>query len=75
VNDAPWGILINWGDGGQTMAATNTQGAQGPFAHTYGAGVFTVTVKVTDKDGGYGTSTSSTGAVSTCTPQVACCSP
>jgi hypothetical protein len=64
VNDAPWGILINWGDGGQTMASTNTQGAQGPFTHTYGAGVFTVTVKVTDKDGGYGTSTSSTGAVS-----------
>ena len=64
ANDAPWAIDINWGDGSHTMASTNTQGAQGPFTHTYGPGVFTVSVKVTDKDGGYGTSSSSTGAVS-----------
>jgi hypothetical protein len=64
ANDYPWAMYIDWGDGSHTMASTNTQGAQGPFTHTYGPGVFTVTVKVTDKDGGYGTSSSSTGAVS-----------
>ena len=55
ANDAPWAIDINWGDAtAHTLASTNTQGAQGPFTHTYGPGVFTVTVKVTDKDGGFG---------------------
>ena len=65
ANDAPWAIDINWGDAtAHTMASTNTQGAQGPFTHTYGPGVFTVTVKVTDKDGGFGMSSSTVGAVS-----------
>ena len=65
ANDAPWAIDINWGDAtAHTLASTNTQGAQGPFTHTYGPGVFTVTVKVTDKDGGFGMSSSTVGAVS-----------
>ena len=63
ANDFPWAIDINWGDGSHTMASTNTQGPRAVHPHVR-SGVFTVTVKVTDKDLGYGTSNPITGAVS-----------
>jgi hypothetical protein len=65
VNDNPWAVSVNWGDGSpNTTASATSQGAQGPYSHTYGPGTFTVSVSVTDKDGGTGTSTSAAGAVS-----------
>ncbi|MDP9299430.1 MAG: thrombospondin type 3 repeat-containing protein [Actinomycetota bacterium] len=65
VNDNPWAISINWGDGSpNTPASAATQGAQGPYTHTYGAGTFTVSVSVTDKDTGVGSNSSASGAVS-----------
>jgi hypothetical protein len=62
ANDKPWTIDINWGDGKpHTVYNAATQGAQSPSTHTYAAGTYTLTVKVTDKDGG---SDSRTGSVS-----------
>jgi hypothetical protein len=59
VNDGPWTVNVNWGD-----ASTNStflapsQGSLGLLAHTYAAaGSYTVTVRVTDKDVGYGETT------------------
>jgi len=49
VNDSPWSVEIIWGDG------NTTQGEQDPVTHVYMLpGTYTVTVKVTDKDGGVG---------------------
>jgi hypothetical protein len=65
VNDNPWHVDINWGDGSaDTTYDTDSQGAQASQSHTYGVGTFTVGVSVTDKDGGVGTSSSAAGAVS-----------
>jgi hypothetical protein len=62
ANDNPWAIDINWGDGKpHTTYNAATQGAQSPSTHTYAAGTYTITVKVTDKDGG---TDSRTGSVS-----------
>jgi hypothetical protein len=57
--DYPWSIDVNWGD--NSAHTTFTQVTQGPITsqpHTYTTdGVETVTVQVTDKDGGTGTAT------------------
>src|SRR2546425_12788762 len=59
VNDTPWAVDIDWGDSSSHM--TFSAPAQGPITaqnHTYDdnttppATGYTVTVKVTDKDGG-----------------------
>src|SRR2546425_1157035 len=59
VNDAPWAVDVNWGDGTpHTSFNTSTQGALGAQNHTYAdntPGGYTVTVKVTDKDSGFDT--------------------
>jgi PKD repeat protein len=60
VQDYPWTVDIDWGDGSpHTVYVTATQGAQPNQSHTYlTAGTFTATVSVTDKDGGTGSNTS-----------------
>ena len=64
--DNPWSIDVNWGDGSpHTTYDTSTQGAQTQLAHMFvGAGSWTVSQEVTDKDGGAGSSSSAAGAVS-----------
>ena len=56
---------INWGDaavhGSDSLA---NQGSACPYSHSYGAGSYTPSVKVTDKDGGYGSASSAANAVS-----------
>src|SRR5207245_1907263 len=54
VNDSPWAVDINWGDStAHTTFNSSTQGSLGAQDHTYADnGTYTVTVKVTDKDGG-----------------------
>jgi PKD domain len=59
--DSPWAVDVDWGDGTPhtTFNATST-GTLDTKAHTYAddqAGGYTVTVKVTDKDGGSDTKT------------------
>src|SRR5204862_413471 len=55
VNDSPWAIDVNWGDGStHTTFSAATQGTITSQNHIYADnGPYTVTVKVTDKDGGY----------------------
>jgi hypothetical protein len=62
VNDGLWTVDIDWGDGSDHFTyTTSTQGAQPDRSHTYAtAGTFTAMVKVTDKDGGEGTKSSTT---------------
>jgi len=50
--DSPWAIDVNWGDGAAHMSATAaTSGTLALQPHTYADnGLYTVTVKVTDKD-------------------------
>jgi len=52
VNDGPWTVTINWGDGSTaTTFSASTQGAQSTQPHTYAAGgPYTITVTVKDKD-------------------------
>src|SRR5205085_11412130 len=61
VNDGPWSVDVNWGDGSpHTAFNTGTQGALGSKSHSYDdntGGGYTVTVKVTDKDGGFDSKT------------------
>jgi VCBS repeat-containing protein len=64
INDNPWAVDVNWGDGNHTIYNAASQGAQAALTHSYGAGTFTISVKVTDKDGSNGTNASSTGAIS-----------
>ncbi len=61
VNDYPWTVSIDWGDGStDTSYTSNTQGAQANQTHTYNTpGGYTATVIVTDKDSGEGSNTSS----------------
>src|SRR5262249_18822012 len=49
-NAAPWGIVVNWGDGSaNTSFFTNSAGALGSKSHTFAEeGDYTVTVTVTD---------------------------
>ncbi len=58
VGDQPWAVTVNWGDGLTDTFAITTQGTLGSRAHTYtAAGTRTVTVRVTDKDGGWSEAT------------------
>src|SRR5207245_414785 len=59
VNDNPWAVDVDWGDGSlHTTFSLATQGAITAASHAYAdnstppATGYTVTVKVTDKDGG-----------------------
>jgi PKD repeat protein len=56
VDDDPWSVAVNWGDGSSDTYSRGTQGAIGAESHTFDDGphVYTVTVTVTDKDGGSG---------------------
>ena len=54
VNDNPWAVDVNWGDASaDTTFDMGTQGTIDAQSHTYADGPndYTVTVKVTDKDG------------------------
>jgi hypothetical protein len=66
VNDNPWAVSINWGDGSSaTTYNASSQGNQPQQSHTYtSAGSFSVTVTVTDKDGDSNLSSNGTGSVS-----------
>lgn len=52
--DNPWSVDVNWGDGSPlTEFDAATQGPQADLTHLYTApGTYTVSVTVTDKDGG-----------------------
>jgi hypothetical protein len=53
ILDAPWTWQIDWGDGDSTAGSTNNQAAPIVSSHTFcGAGAYTATLSVTDKDGG-----------------------
>src|SRR5205807_10386412 len=55
TSDAPWHVVVDWGDGHSDNFDTSSQGALGSLAHTYDdnkLGGYTATVTVTDKDGG-----------------------
>jgi hypothetical protein len=54
--DAPWSYAVNWGDGTRTTTGNTVTAGALAVPHTYKqAGVFNITVIVTDKDGGVGT--------------------
>lgn len=59
VIDQLWSYDINWGDGSaHTVGTTVTQSGTIPATHAYATnGTYTVTLTVTDKDGGVGTAT------------------
>lgn len=67
INDFSWVPSVNWGDSTTDASYTGTgsqPGTFGPFTHTYiGAGSWTVTAKVTDKDGDTGSAVSPANAV------------
>jgi PKD repeat protein len=54
VRDAPWAWSVAWGSGTPTAGSTNTQGAISASRRMCAAGTYTVTLSVTDKDGGTG---------------------
>jgi predicted extracellular nuclease len=55
VNDAPFTCIVNYGDGSGDLPATISGNACTGPAHVYPTfGIYTVTVSVTDKDGGIG---------------------
>ena len=54
ANDSPWNYTIEWGDGSTSTGSTTSQGGFST-SHTYAtAGSYSVSVQVTDKDGGIG---------------------
>jgi hypothetical protein len=57
--DSPWAVDVNWGDGSaHTTFTKSAAGSLGSQSHTFAdSGSFTVTVKVTDKDGDSGQTT------------------
>src|SRR5205823_4738388 len=57
VNDGPWAVDVNWGDGSaHGTFTTSTQGSLGSLSHSYANnGSYTVTVSVQDKDSATGT--------------------
>src|SRR5207244_1447546 len=56
ANDSPWTVVVNWGDTMVSFPPNLTAlGSIGSASHTYADnGTYTVTVGVTDKDGGLG---------------------
>src|SRR3989440_4831008 len=54
--DSPWAVDVDWGDGSaHTTFSKTATGSHGFQSHNYADnGSYTVKVKVTDKDGGYG---------------------
>ncbi|HVX40189.1 MAG TPA: PKD domain-containing protein [Gemmatimonadaceae bacterium] len=70
VNDAPWSVSINWGDGSaaQTVATSTTSFAA---AHTYPKfGSYAITYTVTDKDGGASAAAHTSVSVKDPTPPI-----
>ena len=57
--DSPWAVDVDWGDGTpHTVFNATSAGSLGSQSHTYtNIGARTVTVRVTDKDGGSGSAT------------------
>src|SRR5205807_2205894 len=57
THDNPWKVHVDWGDSSSSNEADRSStGAVGSGSHTYDDnGVYTVSVKVTDKDGDFGT--------------------
>src|SRR5207248_856084 len=57
--DGPWSVDVTWGDASaHTSFTAASPGSLGTQSHTYANnGAYTVTVKVTDKDGGSGQAT------------------
>src|SRR5205085_2708801 len=58
--DSPWAVDVDWGDGSSHATFNSTvTGALGSLSHTYddGPATRTVSVKVTDKNGGSDTKT------------------
>lgn len=55
VNDDPWTYTVDWGDGTSDSGSSSDQSAAITGGHTYLVpGDYTVTVTVTDEDGGVG---------------------
>jgi PKD repeat protein len=53
AGDAPWRYTIEWGDGSSDVESTDAQSAPIDGTHVFAApGAYTVSVTVTDKDGG-----------------------
>ncbi len=53
--DAPWNVVVNWGDGSTSSFTTSATGSLGSLAHRYAdEGTYTASVSVTDKDQGSG---------------------
>jgi PKD repeat protein len=51
VNDGPWSVSINWGDGSASTPLTVTdQTLPISASHIYGVGTYTIKLLVTDKD-------------------------
>jgi hypothetical protein len=54
--DAPWSYAVDWGDGHKSSEGHTTAAGTLGVSHTYNqAGVFDITISVTDKDGSVGT--------------------
>ena len=73
INDQTWTWSINWGDGSPSTTGGNaTMAAPIAATHAYATnGSYTVTLTVTDKDGGVGTAT--TTVVRSCPPVTGTC--
>jgi len=57
-SDAPWHSLLDWGNGATVPGTSNVSGATITGTQTYlAAGMYTVTLSVTDKDGATGSRT------------------
>ena len=55
ATDGPWSWAIAWGDGGSDTGSSSDPSAAITGSHTFAsAGEYTVTVRVTDQDGGTG---------------------
>jgi hypothetical protein len=65
VNDNPWTVSIDWGDGSaDTSYDVSTQGAQTNQSHVYNTpGTYSATVTVADKDGGVSDPVSSSNQI------------
>src|SRR5262249_51515947 len=56
--DRPWTVTVPWGDNQSSTFQVAARGSLGSLVHTYAAkGLYTVTEKVADKNGVFGTAT------------------